>query len=52
MTAILIDNITIRQDEESRFCLKDLHRAVEEDPNQQPAASSQHSSFAVLKALN
>ena len=37
MTAIVIDNITIRQDEEGRFCLKDLHRAAEEDPNQQPA---------------
>ena len=37
MTAIVIDNITIRQDEEGRFCLNDLHRAAGGDPNHQPA---------------
>lgn len=28
MTAIVIDTITIRQDEEGRFCLNDLHKAA------------------------
>ena len=37
MTAIVIDNITIRQDEEGRFNLNDLHKAAGGDPNHQPA---------------
>lgn len=28
MTAIVIDSIAIRQDEEGRFCLNDLHKAA------------------------
>jgi len=37
MTAIVIDNITICQDEEGRFCLNDLHHAAGGDLKHQPS---------------
>lgn len=36
MTAIVIDNITIRQDGEGRFNLNDLHQAAGGEPRHKP----------------
>lgn len=33
---ITIDNITIRQDSEGRYCLNDLHKAAGGNPNDRP----------------
>lgn len=36
-TPVVIDNITIRQDAQGRYCLNDLHQAAGGDPKHQPA---------------
>ena len=37
MNAIVIDKITIRQDEDGRFCLNDLHKAAGGEKTHQPS---------------